>query len=304
MPFRPASRPGHPYLAGAPILCAHRGGAGLAPENTMAAFRQAVEQYGADMLELDVHLTADGRVAVIHDDTVDRTTDGSGPVRGMTLAELQSLDAGYRFVDVQGRHSWRGRGAVVPEFGELLEALPDTRLNVECKCDRVAGPLVELIRAHGATHRVLVAAADEPNRRAVRGYPGPWGASARQIRAFYILHRLPLGFLYTPGADALQIPESWEGRTVLTPRFLAEAHRRNIAVHIWTVDDPDDMRRLVEMGVDAVQTDRPDLLARVLHEVTGRPLPRALAAGGPVAEGEGPSGGAADPGEQTEAADG
>jgi glycerophosphoryl diester phosphodiesterase len=246
----------------------------------MGAFRQAVAGYGADMLELDVHLTADGRVAVIHDDTVDRTTDGTGPVRDLALDELQSLDAGFGFTDLEGEQSWRGRGARIPEFGELLEAFPDTRLNVECKCDRVARPLVELIRRHGAEHRVLVAAADEPNRRAVRGYPGPWGASATQIRAFYLLHRLPLGFLYTPRADALQIPESWEGRAVLTPRLLAEAHRRNIAVHIWTVDDPADMRRLIEMGVDAVQTDRPDLLATVLHELTGRPLPPALSGAG------------------------
>ncbi|UCC24796.1 MAG: glycerophosphodiester phosphodiesterase [Gemmatimonadales bacterium] len=276
MGFRPAARPGHPYLAGAPLLVAHRGGAGLAPENTMGAFRLAVEGYDADMLELDCRLTRDGQVVVIHDETVDRTTDGSGRVRDMTLQDLQMLDAGYHFTDPAGHHSFRGRGARVPLLQELLEALPGIRLNIECKCDRVAAPLVELIRAHGAEHRVLIAAEHEANRAAARGYPGPFGASRIQLRRFYILHRLPFGFLYTPRADAIQIPEWWEGRRILTPRLLAEAQRRNIPVHIWTVDEDTDMRRLLAMGVDAIQTDRPDRLAHVLHEEFGRPLPPAL----------------------------
>lgn len=281
MPFRPACRPGHPYLAGAPLLVAHRGGSKLAPENTLAAFGMAVSDYGADMLELDVHLTADDRVAVIHDDTVDRTTDGTGPVAAMTLAQLSELDAGYRFTDPSGEESFRGRGVGIPTLDQVLELFPGMRLNVECKCPRVAPVLVELTRKFGAAHRVLVAAGEEAHRTAARGYKGPWGASARQIRAFWILHRIPIvSRFYTPGADVLQIPERWEGRQVLTRRFLDEAHRRNIPVHVWTVDDADDMRRLLAMGVDAIQTDRPDRLARVLHEETGRPLPPALAGGG------------------------
>lgn len=279
MGFRPAARPGHPFLAGAPVLVAHRGGAGIAPENTMEAFRLAVTGYGADMLEMDAHLTADGQVVVIHDATVDRTTDGSGAVAAMTADQVRSLDAGFRFTDARGEAAFRGRGVRVPLFSEVLEAFPDTRINVECKCGRVAQPLVDLVLRHGAQHRVLVAAADERNRRAVRGYPGPWGASRSQLRPFYLLHRLPLGFLYTPRVDALQIPETWDGRRILTPRFLREAHRRNLPVHVWTVDAEDDMRRLLEMGVDAIQTDRPDRLARVLHEVSGRPLPPALTGG-------------------------
>ena len=279
MGFLPRARPGHPYLAGAPILVAHRGGAKLAPENTMAAFRQAVEVWGADMLELDVRLTRDGEVAVIHDGTVDRTTDGQGPVAEMAWSELRDLDAGYRFLDLHGAASFRGRGVRVPLFSELLEAFPGIRLNVECKSAEVAGPLVEVIRSRGAEHRVLLAAGTESNRKDARGYPGPWGASRAQIRPFYLLHRWPWGVFYTPEADAFQIPESWDGRRILTPVFLREAHRRNIPVHVWTVDDPDQMRRLLAMGVDAIQTDRPDLLARILHEEFGRPLPPGLEAG-------------------------
>jgi glycerophosphoryl diester phosphodiesterase len=194
----------------------------------------------------------------------------------MTGGEIRSLDAGYRFRDPKGVFSFRGQGARVPLFSEVLEAFPQTRLNVECKCRRVARPLVDLILRYRAQHRVLVAVADEANREAVRGYPGPWGASTAQLRSFYFLHRLPLGSLYTPRVDALQIPETWKGRRILTPRFLREAHRRNLPVHVWTVDREDDMRRLLEMGVDAIQTDRPDRLARVLHEFGGRALPPAL----------------------------
>jgi glycerophosphoryl diester phosphodiesterase len=270
----PRSRPGHPYLAGAPVFAAHRGGARLAPENTLAAFRDAVDRWGADMLELDVRLTADGVVVVIHDETVDRTTDGTGLVADFELEALREFDAGARFVDPDGARSFAGRGVCVPTFAEVLEAFPRTRLNVEAKCAEAAGPLVDLIRRHGATHRVLVAAEFERNRRAARGYAGAWGASRSQLRPFWILHRVPvLGALYTPACDALQVPVSYRGRPVVTPRFIEEAHRRNIPVHVWVVDEPDEMRRLIAMGVDAIQTDRPDRLARVLHEERGRPLP-------------------------------
>lgn len=278
MRLLPRSRPGHPYLAGAPIFAAHRGGAALAPENTLEAFRQAVEVWGADMLEMDVRLTADGEVVVIHDETVDRTTDNSGPVAGFTMDRLSQLDAGARFLDLEGRPAYRGRGVRVPRFTEVLEAFPRTRLNVEAKCRQVARPLADLVTAHGASHRVLLAAEHEANRRPARGYRGPWGASRSQLRPFWVLHRTPLSALYTPAVDVLQVPASHRGRPVVTARFLREAHARNLPVHVWVVDDPSEMRRLLALGVDGLQTDRPDLLARVLHEETGRPLPPGLAA--------------------------
>jgi glycerophosphoryl diester phosphodiesterase len=288
VPRLPRARPGHPYLAGAPLLTAHRGGAALAPENTLEAFGQAVDVWGADMLEMDVRLTADGEVVVIHDATVDRTTDGSGAVAAHTLARLGALDAGAGFRDLEGRPSFQGRGVRVPTFAEVLEAFPGMRLNVEAKCPEVAGPLVARIETHGARDRVLVAAEHEANRRGARGYRGPWGASRRQLRLFWVLHRTLLGALYTPRVDALQVPPRFRGREVVTARFVAEGHRRNLPVHVWVVDDPDEMRRLLALGVDAIQTDRPDLLARVLHEVAGRPLPPGLT--GPT-EPAGPTGG-------------
>jgi len=264
-------RPGRPYLAGAPQLVAHRGGGKLAPENTIAAFRQAMDAWAADMLEMDVHLTRDGEVVVIHDPTVDRTTDGSGAVVDLTLEELQSLDAGYRFVDLDGEHSFRGRGITVPTLDEVMDACPGVWLNIEIKAGAAAGPLVALLRRRGEQHRVLVAAELERTRREARGYEGPWGASRRDCLLFIALHRLP--GLYTPDADIFQVPESWKGWRVVTPRLIEAAHRRNIPVQVWTVDDPADMRRLLEWGVDGIQTDRPDLLSDLLVEMFGRPLP-------------------------------
>ena len=242
----------------------------------MAAFRQAVEQWEVDMLEMDVHASADGRIVVIHDPTLERTTDGTGRVAEKSWSELAELDAGYRFRDLEGRSTHLGQGVRIPLFEEVLESFPRTRLNVEIKASRTARALVELVRRHGATHRVLVAAERERSRVDARGYPGPWGASRRQLLRFWALYRMPLSSLYTPGADIFQVPVRFRGRPVVTPRFLDEAHRRNIPVHVWTVDDEPTARQLLGLGVDGIQTDRPDVLSPVFTEAAGRPVPPAL----------------------------
>jgi glycerophosphoryl diester phosphodiesterase len=231
----------------------------------------ALSDWGADMLELDVRATRDGVVVVIHDETVDRTCEGSGRVRDLTWDEIRTLDAGYHFVDPGGNPAFRGRGVRVPRIEEVLEAFPDTRLNVETKDSRSAPMLVRAILQRRAEDRVLVAAEWEWNRRAVRGYPGPWGASRRHLSLFTLLHRTPLSYVYTPDCDVLQVPEKHRGLRILSPRFIHEAHRRNLPVHVWTVDEVDDMKRFLEWGVDGIQTDRPDRLARVLSEQVGRP---------------------------------
>jgi len=277
----PRLRPGCSYLAGAPLLFAHRGGSKLAPENTLEAFRSAVEDWGADILEMDAHLTRDGEIVVIHDPRVDATTDGTGAVENLTWAQLQELDAGYRFLDLDGKPSFRGRGVRIPRFVDILDALPGVRMNVDAK-DRAAAPeLVKLLKRRGDEHRVLLAASEgEWVRSGFLGFRGPTSATRRQIQLFYLLHRLPGGGPYTPRTDALQVPFVWEGRQVTTPRFIREAHRRNIPVHVWTIDDRETMELLLEWGADGIQTDRPDLLARVLHEKAGRPLPPGLLGGG------------------------
>jgi glycerophosphoryl diester phosphodiesterase len=265
-------------MAGAPLLIAHRGGAGLGPENTLEAFSNAVDGWGADMLEMDVRATSDGEIVVIHDETVDRTTDGTGRVADLTLARIQELDAGYRFMDPAGRTSFRGRGVTIPRFEDVLEAMPGVRLNVEAKDGRSAPGLVEIVLRHRAQSRVLVAAEFEENREAVRGYPGPWGASRTDLFRFFFSIYNPFGRPFASSCDALQVPPTYRGVPVVTTRFVREAHRRNLPIHVWTIDDPREMERLLDLGVDGIQTDRPDCLAPVLCERFGRPPPPAMRA--------------------------
>lgn len=272
--FSGRARPGAPYLSGAPLLIAHRGGAALAPENTLPAFRQAVAWWGADILEIDVRPTADGEVVVLHDARVDRTTDGAGPVAALTLDQIGELDGGYRFTLDGGRsHPYRGTGVGIPTLRAVLEAFPGQRVNVEIKDSRAAARACEVVAELAAEGRVLLAAGRLASRRAAGAWRGATSASGEELRRFYLLHRTHLARRYRPRVDALQLPHRYHGREIPTPRFVRDAHALNLAVHVWTVDRMADMRRLLENGVDGIVTDRPDRLARVLHERVGRPLP-------------------------------
>ncbi|MGK7312750.1 MAG: glycerophosphodiester phosphodiesterase [Candidatus Longimicrobiales bacterium M2_2A_002] len=280
----------HPVLSGGPLLIGHRGAAGLAPENTLPSFREAAERWGVDMIELDVRATVDGHCVVIHDATVDRTTNGSGPVDGMTLEEIQSLDAGFRFTgprpegsrpdegpsegasDPAGEHPFRGRGVRVPTLDEALGAFPDLPFTVEIKDGRAQAPMLETIRRHDAVDRVVVAGMDHRDRSLFKRYRGAVSAPTRDVQVFYVLHRLRLSRLWPRTADVFQVPElqPWDGteeegaRRIVTPRFVRDARRRGVPVHVWTVNDSDDMARLLEWGVDGLITDYPDRAARVM----------------------------------------
>jgi glycerophosphoryl diester phosphodiesterase len=271
---RGGSRPGHRYLAGAPLLIAHRGGSALAPENTLAAFRRAVEWWRADVLEIDVQPSRDGDAIVIHDPTLDRTTDGTGHVSSHTVAELGKLDAGHRFTPDGGKtFPFRGKDVRLSTLREVLQALPHQRVNVEIKDARAQQAVWDTVHELHAVHRVLIAAGDRNNRARFRDYPGPVSAGAQDMYSFYGLHLARATRLWTPPVDAFQMPEARGGRQILTPRMLADLQSRNVAVHVWTIDETRDMRRLLEWGVDGIVTDRPDRLARLLHEMRGRPLP-------------------------------
>lgn len=267
-------RGGHPYLAGAPLLIAHRGGSALAPENSLLAFRRALEWWRADILELDVQPTADGEAVVFHDPTLERTTDGSGPVAAQTFAQLQRFDAGFRFSPDGGKSfPFRGRGETIPSLEQVLAAFPAARVNVEIKDARVAERVWETIHTHAALRRVLVAAGERANRRRFAGYPGPISAGREEVFAFWLAHRIRVSRLYAPPVDALQVPERSGGLRVVSPRFIRDAHAHNLPVHVWTVDARADMERLLAWGADGLISDRPDRLAEVLHRLRGRPLP-------------------------------
>lgn len=279
LPLGGGSRPGHRYLAGAPLLIAHRGGSALAPENTLAAFERAIRWWRADLLELDVQPTRDGDCVVFHDPTVDRTTDGSGRVADFTVEQLKGLDAGYRFTpDGGATFPFSGKGVHISTLREVLEALPGARVNVEIKDTRAQAAVQRTVREMEAEHRVLIAAGDSRNRSRFHDYPGPVSAGAQDLYAFYALHLSRTTRLYRPPVDAFQMPERNGGRQVLSPRLVAEAHAHNVAVHVWTVDEEADMHRLLDWGVDGIISDRPDRLARVLHARVGRPLPPGVPA--------------------------
>lgn len=255
---------------GWPANFAHRGASTKAPENTLEAFRLAVED-GAGGLELDVHMTSDGRIAVIHDDSVDRTTGGQGLVRDMTLREVQGLDGGYRFTpDGGGTYPYRGRGVWVPELGEVLREFPDQRVNIDIKEARpgVEAAVLETIAGAGAGDRVLVVSeipSVSERFRELSGGSISTGASRREIEVFYLYSRLRLESLLRPSYDALQVPVEFAGREVVTPRFVEAAHKRGVRVDVWTIDDPAEMGRLLDLGADGVMTNRPEVLEEVIE---------------------------------------
>ncbi|HEX8150596.1 MAG TPA: glycerophosphodiester phosphodiesterase [Pyrinomonadaceae bacterium] len=263
--------PEHKYFqsdAGRPLAIAHRGGAGLWPENTLYAFERA-RALGVDVIETDVRATADGELVVFHDEGVGRTTDGAGAVGSLTLAELKRLDAAYRFSPDGGRSfPLRGSGVAVPTLREVFEALPQMRFNIEPKqaAPSLAAPLCRLIREHGMADKVLIASFSGGTLAEFRRECPEVATSAAtgEVASFLTLHGAGLAASYSPAMQALQVPEYAGGLRVLTHDFVKAAHGRNLRVHAWTVNAEGDMRRLVEMGVDGIMTDYPDRLLKVL----------------------------------------
>ena len=253
-----------------PVNVAHRGASALAPENTIEAFRLAVEA-GAGGLELDVHMTRDGHVAVIHDATVDRTTNGSGEVSQMTIHELREFDAGYNFSPDGGpTRPYRGRGARVPTLGEVLEEFPEVAVNIEIKAPTpgIEETVLGVLREAFASRRTLVVSTPHAIVKRFRKVSGgliSTGASRWEIGVFYISSRLRLERLMRPAYDALQVPVRHRGILVVTPHFVRAAHDRGVRVDVWTINQADEMRRLLDLGVDVIMTDRPSTLAEVLE---------------------------------------
>jgi glycerophosphoryl diester phosphodiesterase len=253
-----------------PVNLAHRGASALAPENTIEAFRLAVEA-GAGGLELDVHMTRDGHIVVIHDATVDRTTNGTGAVSEMTLEELRRLDAGHNFSPDGGpTRPYRGRGVRVPTLGEVLREFPGVAVNIEIKAGTpgIEEKVLGVLREANALGRALVVSTphDIVKRfRKVSGGHVSTGASRWEIGVFYISSRFRLERLVRPAYDALQVPLRHRGLPVVTPRFVRAAHARGVRVDAWTINQADEMRRLLDLGVDVIMTDRPGMLAEVLE---------------------------------------
>ncbi|WP_417235469.1 glycerophosphodiester phosphodiesterase [Arthrobacter sp.] len=240
---------------GWPLAFAHRGAHPALGENTLQAFQAAVER-GYGYLELDVRTTRDGVVMVFHDETLERVSNGSGPIAEADHAEVSR---------------YRVAGGAIPRFEEVLAAWPDVRLNVDIKDDRSVEPFAELVNRYGAHDRVLVASFSDVRRRRVLELleaPTATSPGVFTITAAVVLGKVGLMSLVAPwlkGVAALQVPERRGPLRVVTPRFLAQAHRAGLQVHVWVVDDRADMERLLDLGVDGLLTDRADVLAEVME---------------------------------------
>jgi glycerophosphoryl diester phosphodiesterase len=243
-----------------PMIFAHRGGAALAPENTIAAFDSGLG-CGADGLECDVHLSRDGVPVVMHDPTVDRTTDGTGAVADLTVAELAALDAGYRFAR-DGAFPFRGRRLGVPTLGEIFDRYRQVPVLVELKSanPQLASLVVDQIRAVDGVGRISVGsfhrgALDEVRAREPRIRTG---AATDEIKR-ELASPLPGGGASALPFQSFQVPEVYAGMRVVTREFISRAHAVGVSVIVWTVDREDDILRLLDWGVDGLITDRPDV---------------------------------------------
>ncbi|MET0480027.1 MAG: glycerophosphodiester phosphodiesterase family protein [Mycetocola sp.] len=236
-----------------PRVLAHRGLALDVPENTIASFQAAVD-VGAIYLETDAHATADGIAVLVHDPEI--VVDGvSHAVRNLTLAQLRQLDLGG------GHH--------VPTLAGALVTFPTARFNIDIKSEQAAGPVARTVLAERAGDRVLITSFDEGRRmRAVESIPGVASSASTQriTRAFLAaragsaaLVRAALG-----GIRCVQIPERHRNVRLVTPQTVRTFHRAGVEVHVWTVNSPDDMHRLLDMGVDGIITDRTDLAIPLL----------------------------------------
>jgi glycerophosphoryl diester phosphodiesterase len=232
-----------------PIAFAHRGGAGDWPENTMPAFRRAIE-LGYRYLETDVQATADGVLTAFHDDDLARTCGRPGHISSLPWRDVSTAR-------VDGREE-------IPLLVDLIEEFPDARLNIDCKTDAAVDPLVTVLRRTKVLDRVCIGTFSHRRMVRLRRELGTDACtSATPLEVARWVTRMPFDKLAAP--HAMQVPIR-QGRVhVTTPSTVAAAHRRGLQVHVWTIDDPDEMHRLLDMGVDGIMTDRPAVLKSVLE---------------------------------------
>ncbi|MFJ5842144.1 glycerophosphodiester phosphodiesterase [Streptomyces shenzhenensis] len=244
----------HPYLDHpGPIPFAHRGGAADGLENTVAQFRRAVG-LGYRYIETDVHLTADGKLVAFHDDTLDRVTDGAGRIADLPWSQV-------RQARVAGSEP-------VPLFEELLETFPEVRWNVDLKAEPTLRPFLELVERTDSWDRVCVGSFSEARVLRAQRLAGPRLATSFGTRGVLHLRLRSWGLpaAVRRSAIAAQVPESQSGVPVVDHRFVRAAHAHGLQVHVWTINEPDRMHRLLDLGVDGIMTDHIGALREVMQD--------------------------------------
>lgn len=242
----------HPFLDhDGPIPFAHRGGAGDWPENSMEAFAAAVG-LGYRYVETDAHVTADGVVVAFHDDRLDRVTDRTGAIADLGWDEVSRARIDSR--------------APIPLLSELLGTWPDLRVNIDPKHDEVVEPLADLLQRTGALDRVCIGSFSDRRIERLRALFGDRVCTSLGPREVADLRVSSLGVPRPrPAANCVQVPTSMRGVPLVDRRFVERCHRLDLAVHVWTIDDPAEMERLLDLGVDGIMTDRPAVLREVLE---------------------------------------
>ena len=253
-----------------PLVMAHQGGEGEWPSNTLIAFRNAARA-GADVLDTDMHMTKDGVLVLIHDSTVDRTTNGKGEVGKLTLSQIKKFDAAYNFTKEDGRtFPYRGQGVTIPTVEEMFGEFPHTRMGIEIKDhDAItAQRFCVLIRKYKMQDNVLVSSFGQQAMDAFRAECPEVSTSATtdEVRHFLTLNLFGFTNSFSPHYSSFQIPETVGRRQIITSHLLISARERNLPVLPWTVNEESDMRHLIAMGVYAINTDYPSRMIRILRE--------------------------------------
>lgn len=247
-------------------IIGHRGARGVAPENTVPAIRHGVE-VGAQAIEIDLHATADGQLVVIHDPTLDRTTEAGGPVEERPLAELQGLDAGYRFTTDDGRSfPFRGQGIRIPTLDQAMEAIGDLPAILEVKSAAAGHLLADWLPGRAEFDRIIVGGFNSDE-------VGPAGTAARwrcayqtDLLGFVLWGKLGVRRDLPADLTAAMVPVRKNGLRIVTRGFVRRMHEQGKGVFVWTVNRPTEMRRLLDLGVDGLISDYPAVLRRVVEE--------------------------------------
>jgi len=260
------------FLTDRPLIFAHRGGAKLAPENTMPAIDNGMA-LGADGLEFDVQLSADGVPVLIHDKRLDRTTDRTGPVHDLTADELARVDAGFH-LEIDGKHPFRGQGIGVPRLDAVLEKHQNARVIIEMKGGEpeLARVVAASIRRAGAVERVCVGSFYPSSVKTMRAEFPEIVTSASQPEARWTLHRSWVRWPWIGERPyvAFQVPERVGRMRVVSPNFVRQVHREGQVLQVWVVNEPADVRRLLDWGVDGIISDRPDIAVPTRDEWSRR----------------------------------
>ena len=249
-------------------MIAHRGGSLESPENTLLAFDHTMKISPHFILEMDIHLTKDEHLAVIHDDTVDRTTNGKGAVSEMTLEELQELDAGWQYQNDKGEYIYRSQGVQIPSLRQVLERYPQQKMIVELKSlsTKAAQKFIDVIEEFKAFEHVAIASYSHQAISYIRS-KRDWifVATPTEIYKSLILLNMFLEPIDSMPADIYCVPEISMFIPVLSKRLLKEMRRRDKPAFVWTINKEEDMRRFIDLGVDGIITDRPTTLFQLIE---------------------------------------